>query len=169
LHAAGQWEATIAAGQELAKFDPATPDPNGMITQAQEALAEKALAVRYATGLRQFDSQEWPAALDTFTGIEHDRPGYRDTPALLEQLQQRQQATELEHSYTQARAAEDNGQWAEAARGYSGIVRIDPAYRDVAARRDLCRQRDQATRLQSRLKKHAAAEVGRRSLPPLRS
>jgi tetratricopeptide (TPR) repeat protein len=90
LHAARQWKATIMAGLELAKFDPATPDPDGLITQAREALAEEALAARYATGLQQFDRQDWLAALDTFTGIEQDRPGYRDSRTLLEQLRQRQ-------------------------------------------------------------------------------
>lgn len=91
LHAAQQWDAAIAAGQELANFDPATPDPDGLITQAREALAEKALASRYTTGLQQLDNEDWLAALKTFADIEHDRPGYRDTPTLLRQLQQRQQ------------------------------------------------------------------------------
>jgi WD40 repeat protein/tetratricopeptide (TPR) repeat protein len=157
LHAAQRWEAAIAAGQELAKFDPATPDPDGLITQAQEALAEEVLAARYATGLRQCDSQDWQAAVDTFTGIEQDRPGYRDTPALLVQLQQRQRAADLEHRYARARAAEDSEQWAEAVGGYNGIVKIDPAYRDTTERRDLCRQRDRVIRLQSKLEEQAAA------------
>jgi hypothetical protein len=90
LHAARQWDAVLAAGQELADVDPATPDPDGLIAQAREALADDALASRYATGLRQLDRQDWLAALSTFAGIEQDRPGYRDTPTLLKQLQQRQ-------------------------------------------------------------------------------
>jgi WD40 repeat protein/tetratricopeptide (TPR) repeat protein len=159
LHAAQQWEATIAAGQELTKFDPATPDPDGMITQAQEALAEQALAARYATGLQQFDSQEWPAALDTFTRIEQDRPGYRDTPALLEQLQQRQDVADLERRYAKARAAEDSGDWAGAARTYDKILKVDPAYQDTAARRELCRQQIRNAKLRSKLEQQTAAEA----------
>ena len=158
LHAAQHWEAAIAAGHELETFDPATPDPDSMITQAREALAEQALVTRYATGLQQFDSQDWPTAIDTFTGIEADRPGYRDTPALLEQLRQRLQAADLEHSYAQARAAEDSGQWAEAARGYSEVLKVDPAYQDAAARRDLCYQRNAIARLQSELEAQGTAK-----------
>ena len=97
LHAAGQWEAVIAAGQELAKFDPATPDPDGLVTGAREALADEALASRYATGLQHFDAQEWSAALTAFSGIEHDRPGYRDTPTLLSQAQRSQRVAGLQH------------------------------------------------------------------------
>ena len=168
LHAARQWEAAIAAGQELETFDPNTPDPDGLITHAREALAEQALAARYATGLQQFDSQDWPAALDTFTSIEQDRPGYRDTLTLLEQLQQRQHAADLEHGYAQARAAEDSGQWVEALRGYGDILKIDPTYRDAAARRDLCRQRNQISSLQSKIKQQAAAEDWSRVLPSIK-
>jgi uncharacterized RDD family membrane protein YckC len=158
LHAAGQWEAAIAAGLELEKFDPATPDPDGLITESREALAEKAFAARYATGLQQFDSQDWLAALDTFTGIEHERSGYRDTPALLGQLQQRRRAADLERRYAQARAFEDREEWTMAARGYSGILKIDPAYRDAEERLNLCRRRNQISGLQSKLDQQEAAE-----------
>jgi hypothetical protein len=138
LHAARQWQAAIAAGQELEAFDPATSDPDGLITQAREALAEQALAARYATGLRQFDSRDWPAALDTFTGIEHDRPGYRDTLTLLEQLQQlqrkhetQQRVLELQH---QLRASAESGDWAAVAIGSAQLAELDP---DAAGHNDL--------------------------------
>lgn len=122
LHAAGQWEAVIAAGQELVKLDPATPDPDGLVTQAQEALVEEVLASRYATGLQQFDAQEWPAALTTFSDIEHDRPGYRDTPTLLSQAQRWQQVAELQH---QLRDYAQVGNWAAVVTTSDHLAELD--------------------------------------------
>jgi outer membrane protein assembly factor BamD (BamD/ComL family) len=134
LHAARQWKATIAVGQELVKFDPATPDPDGMITQAKDALAEEALASRYVSGLQQFDSRDWPAAIDTFARIEHDRPGYRDTQTLLEQLRQRQRKqendqliTELQH---QLRASARTGDWTAVAVARDRLAELDPGAAD---------------------------------------
>jgi tetratricopeptide (TPR) repeat protein len=122
LHAAGQWQAVIAAGQELAKLDPATSDPDGLVTLARDALAEEALASRYATGLRQFDAQEWSAALTTFSGIEHDRPGYRDTPTLLSQAQRRQRVAELRN---QLRGYSEAGDWAAVVATSDQLAELD--------------------------------------------
>jgi WD40 repeat protein/tetratricopeptide (TPR) repeat protein len=99
-HGARQWAATIAAGQRLAKFDPATHDVDDLVTEAQEELAAEELASRYTTGLQQFENEEWPAAFDTFRGIEQDRPDYRDTRSLLAQLKERQPDEELQQSPT---------------------------------------------------------------------
>jgi hypothetical protein len=65
-------------------------DPDGLVSQAQEALAEEEFAARYENGLRQLDSGDWSAAIEAFAGLERERPGYRDTRSLLGQVQGRQ-------------------------------------------------------------------------------
>ena len=86
LHAAERWQAVLAAGADLAELDPDTPDPDGMISHARQALADLDLAHRYARGLHQLENGDRAAALATFTSIEQARPAYRNTPALLEKL-----------------------------------------------------------------------------------
>ena len=83
LHAAGQWTGVLAAGEELATLDPDGADPDGLVSAARSALADEKLDARYTDGLRQLDSHDWAAAIDTFTRIEQDRPDYRDTRAHL--------------------------------------------------------------------------------------
>ena len=83
LHAAGQWTGVVAAGEELATLDPDGADPDGLVSAAHSALADEKLDARYTEGLHQLDGHDWAAAIDTFTGIEQDRPGYRDTRAHL--------------------------------------------------------------------------------------
>jgi tetratricopeptide (TPR) repeat protein len=41
LHAAQQWHAVIAAGQQLAALDPDTADPDGLVTNAHRALVKE--------------------------------------------------------------------------------------------------------------------------------
>ena len=83
LHAAGQWTGVVAAGEELATLNPDSADPDGLVSAARTALADEKLDARYTEGLHKLDSHDWAAAIDTFTVIEQDRPGYRDTRAHL--------------------------------------------------------------------------------------
>jgi TIR domain len=83
MHADRQWTAVIAIGEQLAGRDPSLADPDGLVTAARAELAEAALADRYSTGLRQLDSGDRTAAAGTFAAIHAERPGYRDTAALL--------------------------------------------------------------------------------------
>jgi tetratricopeptide (TPR) repeat protein len=106
----GQWQAVLEVDAELARLDPSSVDPDGLTSQAREALGTA------------------------------------------------QRAADLERHYAQARAAEDNEQWTAAVQDYTEVLKIDPAYRDAAARSDLCQRRDQVDDLQSKLKEQAAAE-----------
>ena len=80
---AEQWLAVIAVSEQLAEIDPQLADPDGLVTAAHAALAEAALADRYNTGLQQLDQGDRAAAAATFAAIDAERPGYRDTRALL--------------------------------------------------------------------------------------
>jgi tetratricopeptide (TPR) repeat protein len=83
MHTARQWTAVVAIGEQLAEHDPSSADPDGLVTAARAELAEAAIANLYNTGLRQLDSGDQAAAAETFAAIEAERPGYRDTTALL--------------------------------------------------------------------------------------
>jgi parallel beta-helix repeat protein len=134
LSATQQWAAVIAAGQELAALDPVDANPDGLVTQAHELLADEELSARYATGLRQLDTDNWIDALDTFTGIERDRPGYRDTATFLAQLQlrdvrQRQQRiSELQDAQRRQTLARD---WAAAVEISDQLASLDAAAADA--------------------------------------
>jgi tetratricopeptide (TPR) repeat protein len=92
MHSAQQWSAAIAIGEQLAELDPSLADPDGLVTAAQAGLAEAALADHYRAGLLQLDRGDLVAAADTFTAIEAERPGYRDTAALLARARRDQPA-----------------------------------------------------------------------------
>jgi hypothetical protein len=134
LYAGHQWAAVIAAGRELAALNPADADPDGFVTQARDALEEEKLATRYAAGVRQLDTNKWIDALDTFNGIERDRPGYRDTATFLAAIQRRhdeeqrqQRIGELQGALRRQSQARD---WA-AVVGTSGqLAALDPAAAD---------------------------------------
>ena len=102
LHAARQWAAVVAVGEQLAALDPQAADPDGLVTAARAELAEAALADRYTAGLRHLDHGDLAAAEETFAALQADRPDYRDTPALLarirEQASARAAAEQQEHS-----------------------------------------------------------------------
>jgi hypothetical protein len=83
LYTAEQWLAVIAVSEQLAEIDPQLADPDGLVTAAHAALAEAAVADRYNTGLQQLDQGDRAAAAATFAAIDAERPGYRDTRALL--------------------------------------------------------------------------------------
>jgi predicted TPR repeat methyltransferase len=98
--------------------------------------------------LRQHaDAGQWQAVLDVdaeLVGLDassSDPDGLaaraRDALAA-EQRAAEQRAADLKRRYDQARAAENRGNWTTAAQGYEQILRIDPAYRDAAARRNKC-------------------------------
>ena len=84
---ARQWQAVIAAGDELHRIDPNYPDPDGLVSQARDALAEQLLADRYQTAQRQLADRARSDAIETLSAIEQECPGYRDVAALLAEAQ----------------------------------------------------------------------------------
>jgi TIR domain len=88
LYTAEQWLAVMAVSEQLAEIDPQLADPDGLVTATHAALADAALADRYNTGLQQLDQADRAAAAATFAAIDAERPGYRDTRALLARARQ---------------------------------------------------------------------------------
>ena len=131
LHAAGQWTAVVAAGEELSTLDPADVDPDGLIRAARAALADEQLDDRYTEGLHYLDRHDWAAALDTFTSIEQDRPDYRDARALLAEAQARQQDQQREQQITtlqhHLRQQFDQADWAAVQATSNELAQLNPA------------------------------------------
>ncbi|MBV8177698.1 MAG: sensor domain-containing protein [Mycobacterium sp.] len=128
LHQTGQWDAVVAAAQELAGLDPEHPDPGGIVSDAQAKIRDAQLAEQYA--------QAWAQAADPFSAIEQEQPGYRDAPALLKTAeQQRHLAAWLD----QAEAAAGHDDWDTAVTALENLCAVDPGYRDAGARLEQAR------------------------------
>lgn len=87
LHQAGEWSAVVAAAAELARSDPDSADPNGIVSDAQAKIRESERAERYTQALNHLDQERWQQAGELLTAIEHEQPGYRDAAALLRTVQ----------------------------------------------------------------------------------
>ncbi|HZE15364.1 MAG TPA: hypothetical protein VE197_06430, partial [Mycobacterium sp.] len=123
LHQAGQWDAVVAAAQELAGLDPEHPDPGGIVSDAKAKIRHADLFKR--------SGQAWAQAADLFSAIEQEQPGYRDAAALLTTAeQQRHLAAWLD----QAEAAAGHDDWDTAVTALENLCAVDPAYRDAGAR-----------------------------------
>jgi WD40 repeat protein len=86
LHAAGQWEAVIEAGAKLAALGPGLGDPDGLVTEAQLEISNRArtddLSHGYDRARDQLSSGDWRNALRTLEGIAAIDPGYREIVGL---------------------------------------------------------------------------------------
>jgi lysophospholipase L1-like esterase len=128
LHQAGQWDAVVAAAQELAGLDPEHPDPGGIVSDAKAK-------IRHAD-FSEWSGQAWQQAVDLFSAIEQEQPGYRDAAALLKTAeQQRDLATWLD----QAEAAAGDDDWDTAVTALENLCAVDPAYEDAGARLEQAR------------------------------
>jgi DNA-binding beta-propeller fold protein YncE len=81
-------------------------------------------------------------------------PSHLDAAALRDTALRGRQ---LADTYKSAAAAENDGDWAAAGRGYEQILRVDPTYRDASARKQACEARQKLANLQAELRHHAAA------------
>jgi hypothetical protein len=97
LHQARQWAAVVKAGQRLDALDPATADPDGLVSSAQAELAavERAdrLEADYETALRLLDAGNWRQAIAALERVAQVNPAYRATPRLLDRAR-----SQLSHS-----------------------------------------------------------------------
>ena len=72
LAAAGQWAAVVAAGQELARLDPAQANPDGLVGRAQAELAEarrRRLAELYNRAGQAEAAGRWDEAAEALSQI----------------------------------------------------------------------------------------------------
>ena len=130
LHQAGQWEAVVAAGEELAEVDPENPDPGGIVSDAKAKIRDAELADRFAQAINHLDQEEWQQAVDLFTAIERERPGYRDAPALLTTAQRQRDLA----GWSDRAAAAGQDDWDAVIAALEKICAVDPTYQDSGVR-----------------------------------
>lgn len=150
---AGDWIAAICEYDKVLENDPDYQDAavRKAACQARQQVADLQAELRHHAA-----ASRWQAVLDVDAELARLDPSTSDPDGLAtharDALTAEQRTADLDQRYGQARAAEDHGDWAAAADSYGEILQIDPAYQDAAARRELCRQRDPAARLQAELK-----------------
>jgi hypothetical protein len=167
-----QWQAAVAVSEQLARLDPTQADPDGLATQAHDALAREQQAERETARRREqiaalteqlrahVDAHRWQAAIDVSDRLADLEPGLVDPDGLASQarreLARREQALAVE--YQRGRDAEGNGDWRAAEGAYEAVLATDGDYRDAGARRDACRRQEEIVRLQGRLGREVEAE-----------
>jgi hypothetical protein len=93
LYRSEKWQEVVAKAGELARLEPADPDPGGMVADARDRLREVDLANRYARGVELLQKAQWTEAIRALTAIEEEQPGYRDTSALISAAQKLDETT----------------------------------------------------------------------------
>ena len=97
--AAGQWQAVLDVDAELGRLDPAATDPDGLATQAQQAIDDEKraddLAHRYTRARNAEDSHEWAVAVSEYAAILQLDPHYRDTAARQDRCVRMQRINEV--------------------------------------------------------------------------
>ena len=152
---AGDWAAAARGYDRVLEIDPAYRDAAARkeACQTRQRMADLQAELRQHAGAGQ-----WQAVIDVDAELGRLDPSASDPDGLASRARDAlaaERAADLERRYDRARAAADGGDWAAAARGYDQVLEIDPAYRDAAARRNLCRP---GARLQAELDRQAVAE-----------
>jgi hypothetical protein len=152
----GDWIAAGRGYEEVLGIDPGYRDASARkeVCQARQRVAD--LQAELGQHAR---AGQWQAVLDVDAELVGLDPSAADPDGLATRARNavaaEQRSTELERRYTEARAAEDSGDWIAAGRGYEEVLGIEPDYQDAAARRDLFRQ---VVSLRAELEGQAAAE-----------
>ena len=151
----GDWTAAARGYDRVLEIDPAYRDAAARkeACQTRQRMADLQAELRQHAGAGQ-----WQAVIDVDAELGRLDPSASDPDGLASRARDAlaaERAADLERRYDRARAAADGGDWAAAARGYDQVLEIDPAYRDAAARRNLCRP---GARLQAELDRQAVAE-----------
>jgi tetratricopeptide (TPR) repeat protein len=128
LHYSGQWEAVVAAAQELAGLDPEHPDPGGIVSDAKAKIRHADLSERYG--------QAWAQAAELFSATEQEQPGDRDAAVLPKAVDQQH---DLAGWLDQAEAAAGHDDWDTAVTALENLCAVDPGYRDAGARLEQAR------------------------------
>ncbi len=95
----------------------------------QRQVTDRQAELRY-----HYDAGNWQAVLDVDAELASLDPASADPDSLTTKAREHLHKAELESRYQQARADEEAHAWAAAAQGYGDILRIDPSYKDAAAR-----------------------------------
>jgi hypothetical protein len=86
-HQAQEWQAIGEVFDQIRAVEPASPDPEGLLASAREALEQTPrVADIYNQGLRHMDAGEWSQALRCFEEVQRLEPSYRQIETLLSQV-----------------------------------------------------------------------------------
>ena len=89
-HQSQEWQAVIAAFDQINSLDPEYPDPEELLMSAHEALVAlrvtRRAAAMYEQGLRNINAEEWSQALQCFEEVQRLEPGYRKIEDLLSRV-----------------------------------------------------------------------------------
>ncbi len=146
----GDWIEAARAFAEIVQIDPDYRDA----AARKDACQKRQRVGDLQAELRQHaDAGQWQAVLDADAELARLDASAADPDGLATSARQavaaEQRAADLERRYAQARAAEDSGDWAEAARAFAEIVQIDPDNRDAAARMYACQRWQRVADLQA--------------------
>ena len=155
---AGDWLAAARRYEEVLRIDPEYRDA----AARKEACQVRQQVADLQAELRQHaDAGQWQAVLEVNAELTRLDASSSDPDGLAtrarDALAAKQRAADLRRRYDQARAAEDRSNWTAATQGYEQVLRIDPEYRDAAARKEACQVRQQVADLQAELRQHADA------------
>ena len=137
LHQAGQWEAVVAAAQELARLDPDNPDPGGIVSDAQAKIREAELADRYAQALNHLDRGRLAASSRPVRARSSRSSRATATPPRCSR--QPNDSAIWPRWSDQAAAAGGHDDWDTALTALEKICAVDPTYRDAGARLEQAR------------------------------
>ena len=139
-----EWEQAANALKKALDLDPGSEEIKQQLDDAEiESL--------YQVGEQHFEGKRWRAASESLNELDKRRPGYKETPLRLREIEKQ---LHLEEQYREAQEYEQAGQWPKAIDLYDKLYRGDPEYRDVVHRLAYCRE-------QSWLQKKAKSQEGR--------
>ncbi len=95
---AGNWQAVLDVGTELASLDPASADPDGLTATARERLVQAQLAESYEKARASEEAQDWTTAVATYAQIMKADPAYQDAAARHDECAERARAPQLVES-----------------------------------------------------------------------
>ena len=110
------------------------------------------LYVQAMAAARKERYDEAEALLDSLITLD---PSYRDATDLRSRMRRKQR---LEAEYAAARAAEDDGDWQAARRGYRSVIDIDRDHLDALSRHDAAERHVSVANLQDELRVHAGEQ-----------
>ncbi len=105
------------------------------LTDAQEEVKLERL---YQAGERHFKQRNWQVAQGNFEELNHLRPGYRDLPLKLKEVQKQ---LALDKLYRQAEEYERAGEWSQAIDLYIQVFQQDRNYPGVLTHMTSCQEK----------------------------
>ncbi len=142
LFAAEQWPAVVKVFGQIAALDPDFKDPNGLLSTAQERVAElkrrAELDRLYGRAVAELDAGRWTEARQLLRQVQDQSPGLRDTERLLaraeaelarQAAEQRRQA-QIVALYDQARDLARDRKWQQALTKTDEIRKLDAGFAD---------------------------------------